>query len=416
MRPDPRAHRSVPSPFWPLVTRVLALLATLLVALGCRDAAPSPVPRPPGGTITSLTDADTILVTDLTGTLLAETSGKGEFRGRFAAYPFGVARRDESAESHQYAASPRDDAVALDHMGARFYAPDLGVWTSPEPLAVTGPEKLVTADFAAANPYAYARQSPLLAADRDGHFWHVAIGAAVGALMGGGMEAGRQYFTEGRVSDWGRVGAAAAGGGVAGAITAAVPTAGLASTLGANAGGNVIGGVTERIIASGGKSAGTLGDVAMDAAGSLAGDGVAKGAGAAVGKVTARVRGAGGTRAISTPHGPAVQETSPAALSHLAAAREGRTMYRVGRFNRQETTEAQFWAFQNPATSRNYADDMGLPGDASTPNDWIMGGVLKADAAVVTRKAPGLGANRGGTMEAVTEVGGAERLWFHMPD
>jgi RHS repeat-associated protein len=170
-------------------------------------------------------------------------------------------------------------------MGARFYASELGVWTSPDPLATPDPERLVTSDFAAANPYAYAKQSPVIAADRDGHFWHIAIGAAVGALVGGGVEAGRQYFTEGKVSDWGRVGAAAAGGGVAGAITAAVPTAGLASTLGANAGGNVIGGVTERIIASGGQTVGTLGDVAMDAAGSVVGDGVAKGVGAAVRKV-----------------------------------------------------------------------------------------------------------------------------------
>lgn len=147
-------------------------------------------------------------------------------------------------------------------------------------VAVTAPERLVTADFAAANPYAYAKQSPLLAADRDGHFWHVAIGAALGALIGGGMEAGRQYFAHGKVEDWGRVGAAAAGGAVAGTIAALNPAAGLAAALEGGAVSNVASGVTERLVASHGKSAETLADVAIDAAIGAATAGVARGAGA----------------------------------------------------------------------------------------------------------------------------------------
>jgi RHS repeat-associated protein len=66
-------------------------------------------------------------------------------------------------------------------MGARFYALDLGIWTSGDPVAITHPEKLVTADFAAANPYAYANLTPVVAADRDGHFFQILARAFMGA-------------------------------------------------------------------------------------------------------------------------------------------------------------------------------------------------------------------------------------------
>jgi RHS repeat-associated protein len=149
-------------------------------------------------------------------------------------------------------------------MGARFYASDLGAWTSGDPLAVNAPEQLVGVDFAAANPYAYAKDSPLLAADRDGHFWHVAFGAAAGFLIGGTIEAGRQYLEYGKIESWGRVGGAALGGGVSGAIIAANPAVGLGSIMGTGAVAGTAEGVTTRLVASGGHDAGTLKEAFVD--------------------------------------------------------------------------------------------------------------------------------------------------------
>ncbi|HEX4334487.1 MAG TPA: toxin TcdB middle/N-terminal domain-containing protein [Polyangiaceae bacterium] len=217
------------------------------------------------GAVEQLTDADTLLTTDLLGSVLGEATASGKPTGHFAAYPFGATRFDTSTETQKYAGTPRDGSVALDAMGARYYAPDLGLWTSGDPLAVTGPEHLVTSDFAAANPYAYAKDSPLLAADHDGHFWNIAAGAFVGALVGGALEAGRQYVEHGKVEDWGRVGAAAVGGGVSGAITAANPVVALGSMMGMGAVSGAAGGVATRLVESHGRDAGTFKEAAFDA-------------------------------------------------------------------------------------------------------------------------------------------------------
>ena len=214
----------------------------------------------PPASVEKLRDGDTFIVTDLLGSVLDETTISGESKTQFATYPFGTTRYDTTRSTWKYASSPRDGAVGLDHMGARFYAPDLGVWTSPDPVAIANPTKLVTADFAAANPYAYANQTPLIAADHDGHFWHIVVGAFIGALVGGASEAVHQYLEHGKIEAPGRIGAAAAAGAVAGTITAINP--------GILAGGvaNVAAGVTRRLIESHGASAGSLHDVMVDAA------------------------------------------------------------------------------------------------------------------------------------------------------
>jgi RHS repeat-associated protein len=242
----------------------VALVASLPVLTACGSDGGKSVPAIEEGTIRQLSEKDTLLFHDQLGSLLTETSGTGKAKARFTAFPYGVARHQSSSESRLYANAPRDTGVGLDHMGARFYAPDLGVWTLGDPVLVNEPERVATAEFATANPYVYANLNPVVAADSDGNFWHIAVGAGVGALIGGGIEAARQYATNGKVEDWVRVGAAAAGGAVAGAVTAAVPTAGVAAIMAMGAGSGAAGGVTQRLVESGGKDAGTLKDVAID--------------------------------------------------------------------------------------------------------------------------------------------------------
>jgi RHS repeat-associated protein len=256
---------------------------------GCHSH-PDRGPDPTGpGTIGELTEGDTILINDLLGTPIAELSGSGRPIGHFSSYPFGAARADTSKETQKYAGAPRDSAVSLDAMGARFYSPSLGVWSRGDPYGLTSPEHLVTEDFAASNPYVYAKDSPLLVADRDGHFWNIAAGAFVGALMGGGIEAGRQYWSTGRIESWGRVGAAASGGGISGMLLAACPAAGLSGFSASNALSGVADGITRRLIESGGQSAGTLKEAVFDAGMSIATAGVMKGGGALVGGAVKRV-------------------------------------------------------------------------------------------------------------------------------
>lgn len=241
-------------------------------------------PRAGGGTITVLSDKDTLLCTDLLGSLLSETSGNGTPKAAFAAYPFGSPRYDDSHETQKYAASPRDGAVQLDQMGARYYAPDLGVWSSGEPLAVTSPEDLVTDEFAAANPYAYSNLSPVIASDRDGHFWNI----VAGILIGGGGEAARQYYQTGHISDPGRIAAMAAAGAVGGGISEIAHAAGWLTTLAVGAYSGAASGITERVIESGGKSAGSLVDVGVDAVVGAATAGLVKGGSSVVKRVLPR--------------------------------------------------------------------------------------------------------------------------------
>jgi RHS repeat-associated protein len=69
-------------------------------------------------------------------------------------------------------------------MGARAYAPELGAWTSVDPVALEHPERGVGASFAANNPYSYAGDSPVVAVDRDGHFLVLIVAAIViGSLI-----------------------------------------------------------------------------------------------------------------------------------------------------------------------------------------------------------------------------------------
>src|SRR5690606_679281 len=197
-RPRPLAWAAAIAPRAASALGVLLLLAAPLTS--CSGAPTSGAPPPiEEGTIRGLTDADTLLFHDQLGSLLTETSGTGNVQARFAPYPYGATRHQSATESRLYAGAPRDTGVGLDHMGARFYAHDLAAWTIPDPVLVNSPELVATADFATANPYAYANLNPVLAVDSDGNFPHVLAGAIGGFLVGGGVEMARQYMTQGEI-------------------------------------------------------------------------------------------------------------------------------------------------------------------------------------------------------------------------
>ncbi|GIF45860.1 RHS repeat-associated protein [Asanoa ferruginea] len=206
--------------------------------------------------------------------------------GRIVSYeeyfPFGgtsyhaVRSSTETPKRYRYTGKELDEESGLYCYGARHYAAWLGRWVSPDPAGVGD----------GTNLYAYVQNRPIVANDPDGRWINILIGAAIGLVVGGGIEATRQLITEGRITSWGRIGAAAAGGAVGGAIAGATFGASLAVQAGAAAVGAAAGGIVTRAING---EPTTAYDVARDAAVGLALFGVFKGAGS----IIARGRGGG---------------------------------------------------------------------------------------------------------------------------
>jgi len=121
-------------------------------------------------------------------------------------------------------------------------------------------------------------------------------------------------------------------------------------------------------------------------------------------------------RSVATPHGAAVQATTAEAQAALRQVQSGAPVYRQGWTGTQRTFDSQNWALQNPATTPNFADQLGMPATATQGEyPWMMGGRVTPGAPVITRPAPGIGGNVGGSMEAVVNPGGVGIDWFHMP-
>jgi RHS repeat-associated protein len=119
-------------------------------------------------------------------------------------------------------------------------------------------------------------------------------------------------------------------------------------------------------------------------------------------------------KSVSTEHGPAIQSPTVEAQAALRQAQSGAPVYRAGRLGTQHGAEGQFWSFQNPASTPGYTGQMGMPGGGAG-EPFIIGGCVNPVSPVITRPAPGIGANAGGAMEAVTPSGGVTLGWFHMP-
>jgi hypothetical protein len=126
----------------------------------------------------------------------------------------------------------------------------MGRWMSPDWAAK--PEAVpysILDNPQSLNLYGYVLNNPLSRADADGHCWPlctILAGAAVGAITGGAIEAGTEYFSTGKI-DRTKVGNAALGGLVTGVIIgAAGPEAGLAAKALIGAVAGVTGGAAER--------------------------------------------------------------------------------------------------------------------------------------------------------------------------
>ncbi len=152
----------------PMMAPIAILWALGASSVGCKGPNEDEPPQPQEGTVLVLGEADELLFSDSIGSLTETTSGSGAAKASSASFPFGATRYDSSGETRKFANTPRD-GVGLDQMGVRSYAPELGVFTSVDPVLVHDPVRLVDAHPSAGH-YSYADNSPLAKTDRSGQF------------------------------------------------------------------------------------------------------------------------------------------------------------------------------------------------------------------------------------------------------
>ncbi|MFV0291571.1 MAG: RHS repeat domain-containing protein [Mangrovibacterium sp.] len=149
-----------------------------------------------------------------------------------------------------------DEETGLYYYGARYYNPRVSLWYGVDPMFDKYPSM---------SPYNYCANNPIILVDREGESPTLitgAIGAVAGALIGGGIEIGKQLWTEGSVTDWSAVGGGAVQGLITGGAAGLTGGASLAVTAGVAGAANAVGGTVNRSIQG---EETTVTDVAIDA-------------------------------------------------------------------------------------------------------------------------------------------------------
>lgn len=110
------------------------------------------------------------------------SDGAGTKITSIAYHPFGnIATLKGVSESRTFGIHPVDSESGLVYMQRRYYAPRLGRFLSPDPLAIYQPHQYLPTPKGL-HPYIYVGNDPLNKADLDGYsFWSV-VGAIVGVL------------------------------------------------------------------------------------------------------------------------------------------------------------------------------------------------------------------------------------------
>jgi RHS repeat-associated protein len=177
-----------------------------------------------------------------------------------------------------------DLGLNWNHHDARFFDYQLGRWHVVDPMVEDGQEHWT--------PYAFGFDNAVRFNDPDGQNPFVIAGlagAAIGAVVGAGIEAGTQmYHNGGHVSDWHAVGGAAVQGGVTGGVAGLTGGTSLLRSGAVGAVSNVAGGIARN--AYDGKPI-TVGSVAKDAVIGAATGVAGHAAGKVVGAIANRLKG-----------------------------------------------------------------------------------------------------------------------------
>ncbi len=88
-----------------------------------------------------------------------------------------------SARHYRYTGKERDEESGLYYHGARYYAPWLSRWTSPDP----GPREPGESAAVLDQPYVYVQDRPTVAVDPDGRFIWFVVGVIVALALDAGI-------------------------------------------------------------------------------------------------------------------------------------------------------------------------------------------------------------------------------------
>ena len=109
-----------------------------------------------------------------------------------------------------------DTETGLYYLTTRYYDPEVCRFISADVYMSTGQGVI------GGNMWAYCGNNPVNRYDIDGDFWHIVIGAAVGAVVGFASSVVSDLVSGKSIEevDWGRAGIAAAFGAIGGAVSA----------------------------------------------------------------------------------------------------------------------------------------------------------------------------------------------------
>lgn len=157
-------------------------------------------------------------------------------------------------DRYTFTGQEKDAESGLMYYNARYYSPLIFHFTQPDTVIqnIYNPQNL--------NRYSYVNNNPLTYNDPTGHFWHIAAGAIIGAVVGAAAYAINTMIT-GSDFSWKNFGISAGVGAIAGAVGAATFGATFAALGATTTGGAVLAGA----------GAGTVSGVAAGEAGLIAG-------------------------------------------------------------------------------------------------------------------------------------------------
>ena len=115
---------------------------------------------------------------------------------------------------------------------------------------------------------------------------------------------------------------------------------------------------------------------------------------------------------LEADRGSAVQEWSPEAVTAKASVEQGATLYRIGAMGRSEAAEGQYWSLEKP-TAANFLAKFGIPNSNAAVPDFYETAIIKPGAEFITRVAPGVGSNPGGSIEVVVDPGEVKMTGWH---